>query len=107
MKLTVNFNRNTLNLIGENAEYQIFEDCFQGIPVRFSKHKRTGRIGISAEDAVRCLGYESLNQYLSTDNGRSAIEHFKQIYPARPVFGQVGSGAMFETTDFAITETAS
>lgn len=85
-----------LKLIYEDFFHQTFLDEFQGIPVRFTRNKFTGKVKISAEDTARCLGYDSLNDLLSTDHGLDVISEFKKEHPDVPVFGDYGSGAMFE-----------
>ena len=83
-------------LVSENFFYQIFEDNFQGTPVRFYRHKFSGAVTINANDCAHVLGYDSMNEFLGTDDGLDSINNWKRDHPYKPVFGDNGSGAMFE-----------
>ena len=85
-----------LKIVYEDFFNRVFESDYEGIRVRFFKNKFTGEIKISADDTARCLGYNSLNELLSSDNGLDAISEWKKDNPDRSVFGGYGSGAMFE-----------
>jgi len=87
-----------LKTIHEDYFFKTLLGYFQGNPVRFQVNKINGEIKISADDAARCLGFDTLNDLLATDHGLDVISDFKKDHPDRPVFGEPGSGAMFEST---------
>lgn len=89
-----------LKLISEDFFTQVFEDYFKGIPVRLIRNKFTGEVKINAEDMAKCLGFDSLNDLLSADVGLDAINEQRKKNPDMPIFGDFGSGAMFEKTNF-------
>jgi len=83
-------------LVYQDFFYEVFEDNFQGTPVRFYRHKFSGAITINADDCAQCIGYDSINDFLGTDKGLDAISEWKKDHPDKPVFGDHGSGAMIE-----------
>ena len=86
-----------IRLTGEYSSCQIFEVTYNdGTPVRFIRDRFTGEIRICVDDVARCLGYASLNDMLGEDACLDAISKLKNSNPDRPVFGDYGSGAMFE-----------
>jgi hypothetical protein len=90
-----------LILVSEYFFSQIFEDVYyDGTPVRFIKNRFTGEIKISADDAARCIGFDSLNDLLGTDHSLDAISEWKRDNPDKPVFGELGSGALLEKCNF-------
>ena len=96
-KIQINSNKmSELKIVYEDFFHQVFESEYKGIPVRFFKNKFTGEIKISANDTAKCLGYDSLNELLSSDNGLDVISDWKKDNPDKPVFGGYDSGAMFE-----------
>ena len=88
----------SLRVISEDFFNQVFEYDFEGQPVRISRNKITGEISISADDCARILGFDNLNDLLSTDKGLDAISNWKRDNPGKPVFGECGSNAMFQKT---------
>ena len=89
-----------LKLIHKDFFSEIYESYFDNIPVRFIKNVFTGEIKISANDTAKCLGFDNLNELLSTDDGLDVISEWKKQNPNKPVFGERGSGALFERTNF-------
>ena len=84
-------------VIHEDYFFKTFISYFEGNPVRFQLNKITGEIKISADDTARCLGFDTLNDLLSSDGGLDAISHFKKHNPDKPTFGDTQSGAMFQS----------
>lgn len=84
-----------LRFVGDDGFFQVLEYNYRGQPVRFGRNKITDEIGISADDCARILGFDNLNDLLSTDKGLDAINNWKRDNPGKPVFGECGSGAMF------------
>jgi hypothetical protein len=89
-----------MKVIHEDFFTEVLEDYFEGIPVRFFRNKFSGEIKICGNDMARCLGFNSLNDMLSTDKGLDVISEWRKEHPNKPVFGSVGSGAMFEEANF-------
>ena len=89
-----------LKLIHKDFFTETYESYFENKPVRFIKNIFTGEIRISAEDTAKCLGFDNLNDMMGTDEALDAINAYKKEHPGTPVFGQYGSGAMFERTNF-------
>ena len=91
-------------LIYKDFFVEIFESDFEysgkKIPVRFYKNTLNGEIKINADDVFKCLGYDSVHDFFSTDNGLDFISEFKKKNPNVLLFGEVGSGAMFEKINF-------
>ena len=85
-----------MKIVSEDFFYQIFEDEYDGLPVRFSRNKFTGDVNISADDTARILGYGSIHDLLGTDKGLDVISDWKRDNPGKPIFGKHGSGAMIE-----------
>ena len=88
------------NIIFEDSESVIFEDYFEGTPIRFVCNKLTNEIKVDAQAVARCLGYASFDELLSTDEALDGINEIKKEFPGRPLFGEYGSGAILEKTHF-------
>jgi len=85
-----------LRLIKDDGIFLLFVDYFQGIPVRILKNKYTEEIKFMADDVARCLGYDSLHDLLSSDEGLDYISNWKKEHNDIPLFGNSDSGSMFE-----------
>jgi len=86
----------TTNLIHEDFFNKVFVSYFKGQPVRVILNKFSNEIKFDADDVVRIFGYNSVNDYLGSDNGLDFISENKKENPDRPIFGAENSGAMFE-----------
>ena len=85
-----------IRLIHEDETCEIFEVSLNGSPVVFCRDKQTDDIKVDADTVVKALGYNSLDEVLGSDSGLDGINSFKKDNPDKEVFGELGSGAMFE-----------
>lgn len=85
-----------IKIIHENESCEIFEVSLNGSPVIFCRDKQTDDIRVDVESALRAIGRRSLNDVLASDAGLDGINSFKKDNPDKAVFGELGSGAMFE-----------
>ena len=88
-----------LRFISEDSTYKIFESFYHEIPVRFMYNKLTDVIKIDVDACAKCLGFDSINEMLSTNEGLDFIIESKKENPNRQLFGALESGAIFESTN--------
>jgi prophage antirepressor-like protein len=75
----------------EDEKYIYFLDYFRGNRIEVMKDKISGEIFFNADDVVRCLGIgNTMNEFLSSDEGLDWINELKKEYPCKTVFGEHG-----------------
>ena len=84
-------------IVFEDDSVIVFVNYFEGNPIRFVLNKTNGELRMDAQAAARCLGFDSLNDMLSTDGALDVINEVKKECPDKPLFGAYGNGAMLET----------
>jgi prophage antirepressor-like protein len=83
-------NRSKRKKTGEDEEYIHFKGYFEGNEVKFQQDKASGEMLIDADDAMRCLGLGSLDEFLSSDKGLDCILEMKRKNPDMQLFGENG-----------------
>jgi prophage antirepressor-like protein len=56
-----------MQLIKTTAEHHIYLDFFEGIPIRILKDIKTNEISFFAEDVAKALDYDSLENFMGSD----------------------------------------
>jgi hypothetical protein len=86
-----------MKLISENSIVAIFEDEFMGHSVHFYKNKITGEITINADHVIRVCGLgNSLDEFLSTDEGLDTINRYNKEHPGKSFFGDAIKPKFFD-----------
>lgn len=55
-----------LKLIQKTPFFEVYEDNFQGKPVRFIKNIATGQVSINTDDMAKCLGFNNTGEMMNS-----------------------------------------
>ncbi len=62
-----------MTIINETSTHFIYEDHFQGHPVRFYRNKKTNEILINVDDTAKVLGYKNETDMMSDNEALDII----------------------------------